>query len=567
VARVTTEGGTVRAENGRVAVRGARAATIVIGAATDYNRDDPYKALADDPAALARGQVERASAKGYEALKEASVADHQSLFRRVSLTLSGGVGEMVLSTGERLAAVRAGATDPGLEALYFQYGRYLLICSSRPGDQPANLQGIWSEHLEAPWNADYHVNINLQMNYWHAEVANLAECADPFFWYIEGVRPAGREMARRLGCRGFAMGHEGDAWLWTAATGEPVWGMWPQGAGWCATHFTEHWRFAGDREFLEKRAYPVLKECAEFYLDWLEEEPGTGMLVSGPETSPENSYREGGKGLSQSMGPAMSQEIIAQVFGDMLEAAKALGVEDEFTKRVAGAMEKLARPTVGKDGRLMEWRKEYEEPEPGHRHMSHLFGLYPGNTITQGKTPELVAAARKSLDYRLSHGGGHTGWSRAWLINFFARLRDGEGAHEHLRLLLAKSTLPNLFDDHPPFQIDGNFGGAAGIAEMLLQSHDGVIDVLPALPKAWGQGSVKGLKARGNFTVDIEWKGGVVTELAIRSNLGGPVRVRVRGWDGEGGVREYGRRVEAKRLGNVIEFETKAGGRYTLVPK
>jgi len=540
--RVITESGTTRIDergfnatddrfSPSIEVDRADAVTLLLAAATSYRS---FKDVSGDPAATTSRSIDDASKKTPKLLRDAHIADYRRLFGRVALDL-GTTPAARRPTDERIRDFAAGG-DPQLAALYFQFGRYLLISSSRPGGQPANLQGLWNESMKPPWESKYTININTEMNYWPAEPTNLAECVEPLIAMVTDLSETGARTARTMyGANGWVVHHNTDLWRATAPIDQANSGMWPTGGAWLSLHLWEHYLYGADRSFLVK-AYPLMKGAAQFFLDTLVEEPVHHWLVTSPSLSPENRHPYG---TSIVAGPTMDEQILRELFGSVIQASQVLGIDDDFRTKVAGARARLAPNQIGAAGQLQEWLEDWDlrAPDIHHRHVSHLFGLFPGDQIQLRDTPDFAAAVRKSLELR---GDQATGWATAWRINLWAHLHDGNHAYEIFRFLLGpERTYPDMFDAHPPFQIDGNFGGTSGMTEMLMQSRalppdargSSVfeIEILPALPAAWPNGSITGLRARGGFEVDVRWAAGKATSVTVRSLAGNRLRLRIGG--------------------------------------
>jgi len=526
---VRTDGGQVEITDKGVEIVDADSATLLLAAAGSVKN---YKDVSADPAELCSQVIQTLQHKMYDAIRKDHIADYRQLFSRVSLDL--GITESAsLPTDQRIKAFSEGK-DPHLAVLYFQFGRYLMIAGSRPGCQPLNLQGIWNESKTPPWDSKYTTNINAEMNYWPAESCNLAECHLPLFDLIKDVSQTGERVAKEhYNCRGWVLHHNTDMWRGTAPINASDHGIWVTGGAWLCQHLWWHYEFSSDEQFLREQAYPIMKGAALFFVDFLTPDPKTGWLISTPSNSPENG------GLVA--GPTMDHQIIRNLFSNCIAASRKLNVDADLREKLEQMKEKIAPNQIGRHGQLQEWLEDKDDPKNTHRHVSHLWGVCPGEEITLRGTPKLSAAAKQSLIFR---GDGGMGWSKAWKINLWARFEDGDHAYKMLSILISTGTYPNMFDDCPPFQIDGNFGGISGIAEMFLQSHTGKIHLLPALPGAWPDGSLQGLCARGAFVVDLKWKNNTLSQATIYSKKGNPCKVTYKD--------------------KTIDIPTTAGQRYVL---
>lgn len=534
---VRAKGGAVSGQGEVLSVRGADEVVLLIAAATNYRR---YDDVSGDPAALNAATLARLSGKPWTAILADHQADHRALFRRVGVDF-GRTRADLLPTDERIKQSPT-TEDPALAALYYQYGRYLLIASSRPGSQPANLQGIWNDKTSAPWGGKYTININTEMNYWPAEPTSLPELVEPLIALVKDISETGARMAKAMyGARGWVAHHNTDLWRATAPIDGAKWGVWPTGGAWLCKHVWDHYDYGRDKAYLT-RVYPLMKGSARFFLDTLVVDPKFGVLVTNPSISPENDH---GHGSSLVAGPTMDQAIVRDLFDNCLKAEAVLGADEAFVAELRAARDKLAPYKIGKDGQLQEWQEDWDADATDihHRHVSHLYGLFPSDQISIDTTPKLAAAARQTL---VTRGDLSTGWAIAWRLNLWARLGEGDHAHAILRLLLGpKRTYPNMFDAHPPFQIDGNFGGTSGMTEMILQSRNGRIYLLPALPSAWPTGHITGLRARGAVDVDVRWTGGKLAEAVLTAKADG--------------------RHAVVHAGSTLEIDLKAGQKARLV--
>ncbi|SHM59946.1 glycosyl hydrolase family 95 catalytic domain-containing protein [Mucilaginibacter sp. OK098] len=577
--KAVSKDGRISADTSGITIKNATDVTILLSAATSFNGFDKCPVTAGkDENKIATQYLNNAAVKSWQTLLTRHYADYHHYFNRVAFKLATPAdnGNAKLPTDERLVSYTKGAKDPELETLYFQYGRYLLISSSRTGGVPANLQGIWNKELRPPWSSNYTTNINVQMNYWPAEVANLSEMHMPFIDFIKNVAVTGKVTAKEFyHAKGWALHHNSDIWALSnpvgdKGNGDPTWANWTMGSPWLSQHLWWHYQFTKDKKYLREVAYPLMKGAAEFCEDWLVKDKD-GYLVTAPSVSPENAFFDDkGKRASVSVATTMDMSIIRDLFTNVIEAANELGDDKAFRDTIIAKKAKLYPFHIGKKGNLQEWYKDWEDPEPHHRHVSHLFGLFPGNQISPVNTPELTAAAKRTLELRGDEG---TGWSLAWKINFWARLLDGNHSYKMLKDLLRATNVEgtnysggggsyiNLFDAHPPFQIDGNFGGVSGMAEMLLQSQNNEIQLLPALPDAWATGEISGLKARGNFEVSMSWKNKKITTASVLAVVGGKCIIR-----SNESLKIAGMQVTSKKTANgyVTSFNTIKGVKYNI---